>query len=540
MFRTVLITASLLAPTAWAQVVVGSGYTSPAATKDQARYCPPPTGRGQPYPPQWTWGRSFINQPRSALPSDNLKPRIEQHRMIAGTDTLVAVWQSFSSKPTCQEIFRIVPAPPYTPSQLQHMADTGCGPFGNTSHVDLFRLWRPGDTFLVYPAVYTGEHNNIVLQPGSDYYTAGIVPAYEPDDITVRGVAQNGIRPVLYRNDSGAGDYATTQAPVYILGGTGVTLEGVDVELGPHGNVETGLIYDNGGGVDTYSIAGIPLGKPKFGKLTLRGMRVEGAEKSHCDVLGANGIFSTPNAGGTLRIDGDELAYNGSSGTCGSSGPGHNAYLAASALDPNFTVVARYNWSHDAYFGHDFKSRAQRNIISGNYFQGGLPQGGAYQQAEAYNLDIPNGGTLVAKDNILVKNQSGVGSNGVGIAFGEEGAIDDRPQSYDIEHNTFGAFSAEYDNLNLGHYNVPMWLALGGRPATVAQNLFFGFCPTGNATTDKRGAKSVTNGFSDMRHDFAPINAPTTHDTSILGVPRYQHVTVTGDVRHGTDVGALN
>jgi hypothetical protein len=466
------------------------------------------------------------------VPADGLTPRIEQHRVINGVDTVVAVYRSFSSSSSCTEIW--LPATNttgYTPAQLQTMANTGCGPFGNTPHIDLFRLWKNGDTFRVYPAVYTGLNNNIVIQPQHDIYISGqTVPTYTPDHITIQGVEQNGIRPVLLRNDRGPGDFATNMGPIYLMNSTNLTISNLDVALGPNGVIYKGIFYINGagyGGTDAY-------GHLITGTTTLRNLRISGGR-----IIpgGVNGIFSTGTVAGTLALENVELFDNG-----GNNGPAHNAYIGASALDPNFTVKLTGSWTHDAVYGHTFKTRAQRNIITGNYFQGGVPQSG-FTQAEAYLLDVPNGGVLVAKNNIFAKAASGGGSNGMSITYAVEGIVDSRPLSIDIENNTFVSFAATFDGL---HPIFPMVFS-GGVPgdsgflvpnSVVSKNLFVGYCPVNNARMDYRGLLSLSSGFSEFKQDFTLLNRYSSSSTSILGTQAYRHVTQPGLLRKLPTIGA--
>jgi hypothetical protein len=411
------------------------------------------------------------------------------------------------------------------------MANTGCGPFGNTPHIDLFRLWKSGDTFLVYPAVYTGKNNNIVIQPQHDIYISGqSVPVYVPDHITIQGVEHNGIRPVLYRDDHGPGDYATNMGPIYLLSSTNLTISNLDVALGPNALIYKGLVYVNGagyGGVDAN-------GHIITGTTTLRNMRISGGR-----IIpgGVNGIFSTGSVAGTLALENIELFNNG-----GNNGPAHNAYLGTSSLDPNFTVKMTGSWTHDAVYGHTFKTRAQRNIIIGNYFQGGVPQDG-FAQAEAYLLDVPNGGVLVAKNNIFAKAASGGGSNGMSIAYAAESVVDQRPLSIDIENNTFVTFAATFDG---SHPSYPMYFR-GGIPGdaafpypktVVSKNLYVGYCPLNNTRMDYKGDLSLSAGFSELKQDFSLLNRYSSSDKSILGTQAYKHVTQPGLVRQLPTIGA--
>lgn len=504
--------------------VLSSSLTTSAATS----FC-----SSKSYPAQWTWtSTGYTQTARSAVASDNLTPKIEQHRVINDVDTVVAVYKSLSSDPSkCSQIWLPAGSSGYSPVQLQTMADSGCGPFGNVSHVDLFRMWQDGDTFLVYPAVYTGTNNNIVIQPQTDYWTGQPVPSHTPDHLTIQGVEQNGIRPVLYRNDGGPGDYATAMGAIYLLNSTNLTISNLDVALGPNGTVYKAMIYDNGAGYGGTDANGNAI----TATTTLRNMRISGGKQVSG---GVNGIFSTSNTAGTLSLESVELFDNG-----GDNGPAHNAYLNSSSLDPNFTVKLMGSWTHDAVYGHTFKSRAQRNIIVGNYFQGSVPHGGA-TQAEAYLLDIPNGGVLVAKDNIFAKNASGGGSNAMSITYAMEGIVDQRTLSVDIENNTFVAFAATIDGSHplypfaFGGGKLPSDTGFAYPNTVVSKNLFVGYCPQNNTNMDYRGNLSLSVAFSELKQDFSLMKRYVTSDTSIVGTQAYKHVTQAGLFRQLATVGA--
>jgi hypothetical protein len=391
-------------------------------------------------------------------------------------------------------------------------------------------MWQNGDTFLVYPAVYTGTNNNIVVQPQTDYYTGQPVPHYTPDHLTIQGVEQNGIRPVLYRNDGGPGDYATAQGAIYLLNSTNLMISNLDVALGPSGTVYKGLIYDNGAGYGGTDASGNAI----TATTTLRNMRVSGGKQVSG---GVNGIFSTGNCAGTLALENVELFDNG-----GDNGPAHNAYLASSSLDPNFTVKMTGSWTHDAVYGHTFKSRAQRNIMIGNYFQGSVEKNGVL--AESYLLDIPNGGVLVAKDNIFAKNASGAGSNAMSITYAMEGITDQRTLSVDIENNTFVAFAATIDGSHplypfaFGGGKLPGDASFAYPNTVVSKNLFAGYCPHNNANMDYRGDLSLSVALSELNQNFTLLKRYSSADTSIVGTQAYKHVTQAGLLRKLATIGA--
>ena len=506
-------------------LLLKDSYTSNAALAEQTSLC---TNKTANYPAQWTWpAAKTTNQPRAATLADKLVPKIEQYR----NGNIIATYSSFGSdETTC----KITPPTSIIPIDLKAAAAKGCGPFGDIPHVDLFRLWQDGDTFLVYPAVYTGGINNLVLLSKSDYYGG---PIYNPQNITIKGVTIDGVRRVIFNTPPATDDYASAQGPVYIGNSANIAIENIDV--------------DNGAITYPFGKAGVYINGAD--NLLLRQMRIHGFE-----VRGVNGIFSTKNTTGTLMLDQLEIYENG-----GSSGPAHNIYINSSKTDPTFTVAMTNSWSHDAFYGHTFKSRAQVNVLNGNYFQGGLPQGGSYTQAENYLVDIPNGGILEMYNNILTKNESGANSNGASITYSVEGTSSDlsatpRTYSIDIENNTFVALSSTFDDQHAlwpfffwhdltpdsAGFEVPK-LPSGYAVPTVliSQNAFVGYCPQtypGDDFMNYRGTFDATLAFSELRQDFSFIPAIFSDITTVGGTPAYQHAAQAGLLRGITAIDNVN
>ena len=491
---------------------IGNKNISSAAATEISNIC---TNHTIAFPASWEWGgpSSITDQPRAATAADNLTPKIVQVR----NGKVIATYTSFSSSAHCNSNLQNNATP-------QEAAATGCGAFSDIAHVDLFRLWENGDTFLVYPAVYTGQENNVFIGPRGDQVT-GWSNTFIPENITIRGVTQNGIRPVI-ANTPPASDWASAQAPVYVFNSSGLVIDNLDVE--------------NGTVQNPWGMAGIYVNGAK--NLTLTRMRIV-----DFDLRPANGVFGTANNTGTFTLNQVELARNGGY----ESSYEHNAYINASASDPNYTVHLINSWSHDAYIGHLFKSRAQVTIAEGNYFEGGTPRKG-FPQAEAYLLDVPNGGRLVVRNNIFVKNASGLDSNGMALTFAVEGMnaneAPDRAQSIDIENNTFVALAATYDGSHAlfpfffwndlipgtSTFKVPTTATGSGYvvPSTViAKNLFVGYCPQNYSFMNYRGDVSMTVAFSELYPDFSLTNAYLYGDTSIVGTPAYAHAAQGGLTR---------
>ena len=122
-----------------------------------------------------------------------------------------------------------------------------------------------------------------------------------------------------------------------------------------------------------------------------------------------NGILSTPGEPGTITIKNSYFERNG---TCvNGGGCSHGVYInnAVLARIENSTFVGTKQ-------GHHIKSRAQRTEVVGCTIQDGK------EGTASYEIDIPNGGDLVVKDNtfqkgVAAENHSAmilVGAEGIG------------------------------------------------------------------------------------------------------------------------------
>jgi len=555
-------------------VLPSSGLTTANGAADQAALCPTTTPT---YPSAFTWNPSRTQVPaRDATPADGLLPKIEQHRMLNGVDTIVAVWNSFGSNPyTCNEPFQTAPAQPapgtpytaaqskpFTPAMLKAAAAMGCGPFGNVSHVDLFRLWKPGDVFLVYPAVYTStmtpsgliSNNNITLHPQQDYYLDAGNPIFPPNNITIQGVTQNGIRPVIVRSDAGGGDSESTKDVVEILGGANDTIDNLSVTQSSTGTVLQSGIFLLHVGYNDYDRYGNRLATPVLGaglnQTILSHLHVSSFEQEQSATGGANGIISDTLSGGTIVLSSSEIDHNGGSSVQNHSGAGHGVYLDGSdqrdggvTYDPNFAVILQNNWFHDQFYGHDAKSRAQHTTMIGNYFQGGVPQSQDYPQAEAYNADISNGGVFVAYNNIFVKNASGYNSGIFNLAYAAEGfpSVNDGPNgnprknSIDIRFNTFVTFAQTVDGQHairptLFFYPAQLPGAKGFPVSKVMidSNAFVGYCPLNDPASDYRGTTALVAGFADLSQSFSFGGQYLSPSNALVGSNSYVHELLSG------------
>jgi hypothetical protein len=433
------------------------------------------------FPAQWNWTPpNFADQAKAAISGT---PLIKHFR----NGQLIATYTDFG-----QTANRGRP-------DMQDSPDPTSGAF----HRIGYQNWKEGDLFEVYPAIYEGENQQPWFGEGfinDADYSAGKFNI--PKNITVRGITVNGVRPVLRLRGIGASYNTLNQSAVYFDKSENIVFENFDID----GNGSTGVgkaaLYINGAK-----------------NLSLRNLRIYGFKG-----VEANGIFGTDNNRGLLKLENIELFDNG-----GGNGPEHNIYINRSSLDPNFTVSMRGSWSHDAYYGHLFKSRAQRNILEGNYFMGTKSTNGI--QTENYLVDIPEGGTLVLRNNMLIKNASGDNSNGIFVTFAGENTNNAATNRILIENNTFTTFAKYYDTQNhtifpyLFYYppKVPGAAGFPSFPVTVRNNVYVGFCKNGDAVQDYRGSGALELNFNQIDTSFRLRTPRSTGNFAILGTIGYGH-----------------
>lgn len=432
------------------------------------------------YPPQWQWNPDTV-QTRPA-PATSGKPLIRQIRkgvVIATYDRLGAGGN-------------------HSVADNTDAHDTTTGPFHRTPH----QQWLDGDVFELAPAVY--DSGDLYIGPNvRNYqdYLAGKVQI--PKNITVRGLTVNGVRPVI-KNTRGAANDNYGQSLVYVDASENITIENLDIVDDPQApRLGKAAVYVNGAK-----------------NLTLRNVRIAGFH-----VHSANGLFATGNNSGTLTLENIELDGNG-----GGDGPEHNAYINASTLDNQYTVRMVASWSHGSRYGHLFKSRAQRTVLEGNYFQGSRSENG--EMRESWLVDVPDGGVLIARNNLFAKNASGDFTNGGAITFAVERGGQDtpfdraRPWEVVIEHNTFVNFARYYDTQH--HENFPFFL----NPAApvpawhVRANLFVGYCQPPSPHPGERGYRGVDDAQADFNaidQAFRPRKPEFAASDRIVGTSAYAH-----------------
>jgi hypothetical protein len=115
------------------------------------------------------------------------------------------------------------------------------------------------------------------------------------------------------------------------------------------------------------------------------------------------GLLGAADPNGSITIDHSEFASNGDG-----SGSTHNIYVGAIA---SFTLTNSY--IHDAIVGHEIKSRAASNTITGNRI---FDNAGS----ASYSIDLPNGGNATISGNTIEQGPNT--QNPFIVAYGEEGA----------------------------------------------------------------------------------------------------------------------
>jgi hypothetical protein len=114
------------------------------------------------------------------------------------------------------------------------------------------------------------------------------------------------------------------------------------------------------------------------------------------------GLLGAADSNGAITIGHSEFANNGDG-----SGSTHNIYVGAIA---NFSITNSY--IHDAVVGHEIKSRAANNTITGNRI---FDNGGS----ASYSIDLPNGGNATISGNQVEQGPNT--QNPAIVAYGEEG-----------------------------------------------------------------------------------------------------------------------
>jgi len=167
------------------------------------------------------------------------------------------------------------------------------------------------------------------------------------------------------------------------------------------------------------------------------------------------GILGAADSNGSITVNRSEFAFNGDG-----SGHTHGIYVGAIA---NFTLANSY--IHDTAVGHEVKSRAANNVITGNRI---FDNNGS----ASYSIDLPNAGNATVANNVIQQGQNT--QNPAIIAYGEEGASNGAG-TVSIRDNTIC-------NDDPGGY---LLLNPGGFPVGFTNNVVFGLTSGGAILTDR-------------------------------------------------------
>ncbi len=142
------------------------------------------------------------------------------------------------------------------------------------------------------------------------------------------------------------------------------------------------------------------------------GIRYQGGKLTVTDCYFAHnqdGLLGAPDPNGSITIVNSEFAYNGVAHGP-NAGYEHNIYAGAVAL-----LDIEGSWFHNAYVGHEIKSRALATTINNTRVTDG-PTGTA-----SYSIDLPNGGVVNITNDQIEKGP--MARNQTIISYGEEGNI---------------------------------------------------------------------------------------------------------------------
>jgi Right handed beta helix region len=155
----------------------------------------------------------------------------------------------------------------------------------------------------------------------------------------------------------------------------------------------------------TVTIAGFSISGVTVPDSNGAAIRYEGGDLTLRDVFlhhNQEGLLGVSDGAGSITIDHSEIAFNGDG-----SGSTHGLYIGAIA---SFTLTNSY--VHDTAEGHEIKSRAATNTITGNRIFDN-------DSTSSYAVDLPNGGAVTISGNVI---QQGPNThNPAIIAYGEEG-----------------------------------------------------------------------------------------------------------------------
>ncbi len=174
---------------------------------------------------------------------------------------------------------------------------------------------------------------------------------------------------------------------------------------------------------DDVTVRGLTFAHARIPEGNGAGIRAEGANLTVEDskfVDDQDGILSAPNPSSTILVRNSEFDHDGAcDNACA-----HGIYAGRIAL-----LKVEHSHFFATQVGHHIKSRAARTEITDCKIEDG-PAG-----TSSYLVDLPNGGSLILRDNVLEKGPKSE-NHSVAIIIGEEGTRV-VPDELVIEHNSF-------------------------------------------------------------------------------------------------------
>ncbi len=255
------------------------------------------------------------------------------------------------------------------------------------------------------------------VAPGANVETVGVGKEFSTIAAAV-AAAPNGTT-ILVNAGTYTNDFATITSNITMIGVGGMVNM---VATEPPPNYKGILTVDNNATIENFSFSGCAIPDAEGGNGA--GIRYEGGDMVLDNDSFSNnqdGIMGSPVLGfasNTVNINDCVFSSNGSG-----SGYTHNLYIGD--VDELTATSSVFEY---AVVGHEFKSRALINNISGNVFQDG-PTGTA-----SYDIDLPDGGVDTITGNYIEKGPDA--SNDAMVHFGGEG-IPYAGSSLTISGNTF-------------------------------------------------------------------------------------------------------
>ena len=245
-------------------------------------------------------------------------------------------------------------------------------------------------TPVVTPGIVLQPSSGTVLTVGAgmEFATLGDALKASQDGDTIA------VKAGTYTNDFGT---VTTSVRIVAVGG--IVNEVATV---PPPNDKGLITVDNNLSIQGFTFTGGSDGGPDG---NVSGIRLETGNLavSYCYFHDMQeGLLAGANPTGTISIDHSEFARNGTG-----DGQSHNLYVGAIA-----SLSITNSYFHDAYVGHEIKSRAAVTTITNNVIADG-PNGTA-----SYDIDLPNAGAATITGNVIEKGPNA--SNDYAIHYGGE------------------------------------------------------------------------------------------------------------------------